>query len=306
MIEHDGDVGKLLKALDDLGIANNTIVVYTTDNGPNQFSWPDAATTPFRSEKDTNWEGAFRVPAMVRWPGKIKPGEVSNEMFSGLDWFPTLLAAAGDTDDQGPAAQGHASIGGKTFKVHLDGYNQLPYLTGQQPKSARNEFAYFNDDGVLVAFRLRQLEGRVLRDEEAGRLRGLVRAVHLPAHSEALQPAHGSLRAGRHRLRPVRRLAGQERLSDGLDDVPRRRSSSKPSSSIRRARSRRASRSIRSRGTSSAGSRRRRANNCFDRLGSPPHRRCLISGGDHAAARPEAIVDSDPRHILDQRMLEFV
>ena len=97
MIEHDGDVGKLLKALDDLGMANNTIVVYSTDNGPNQFSWPDAATTPFRSEKDTNWEGAFRVPAAVRWPGHIKPGEISTAMISGLDWFPTLLAAAGDT-----------------------------------------------------------------------------------------------------------------------------------------------------------------------------------------------------------------
>src|SRR5246127_4229583 len=97
MIEHDGDVGKLLKALDDLGIANDTIVVYTTDNGPNQFSWPDAATTPFRSEKDTNWEGAFRVPAMVRWPGHIQAGQVTTEIFSGLDWFPTFLAAAGDT-----------------------------------------------------------------------------------------------------------------------------------------------------------------------------------------------------------------
>ena len=96
MIEHDGDVGKLLKALDDLGVANNTIVIYTTDNGPNQFSWPDAATTPFRSEKDTNWEGAFRVPAMVRWPGHIQAGAVSTQIFSGLDWFPTLLAAAGD------------------------------------------------------------------------------------------------------------------------------------------------------------------------------------------------------------------
>ena len=96
MIEHDGDVGKLLKAIDELGIANNTIVVYSTDNGPNQWSWPDAATTPFRSEKDTNWEGAFRVPAMIRWPGRIKAGEVSNEMISGLDWFPTLVAAAGD------------------------------------------------------------------------------------------------------------------------------------------------------------------------------------------------------------------
>ncbi len=152
MIEHDGDVGKLLKSLDDLGIANNTIVIYTTDNGPNQFSWPDAATTPFRSEKDTNWEGAFRVPAMIRWPGHIKAGEVSNEMFSGLDWFPTLLAAAGDTTIKERLLKGD-TIGAHKFKVHLDGYNELPYLTGQQPKAERHEFAYFNDDGVLVAFR---------------------------------------------------------------------------------------------------------------------------------------------------------
>jgi arylsulfatase len=96
MVEHDAMVGEVLKQLDDLGIADNTIVVYSTDNGPNQFSWPDAATTPFRSEKNSNWEGAFRVPAMIRWPGKIKPGETSTEMFSGLDWFPTLLAAAGN------------------------------------------------------------------------------------------------------------------------------------------------------------------------------------------------------------------
>jgi arylsulfatase A-like enzyme len=152
MIEHDGDVGKLLKALDDLGITNDTIVVYSTDNGPNQFSWPDAATTPFRSEKDTNWEGAFRVPAMVRWPGHIPPNSVSTEIFSGLDWFPTLVAAAGDTTVKDRLLKG-TGISGTTFKVHLDGYNQLPYLTGQQPKSARTEFAYYNDDGVLVAFR---------------------------------------------------------------------------------------------------------------------------------------------------------
>ncbi|MGO4333201.1 arylsulfatase [Cupriavidus sp. 2TAF22] len=152
MIEHDGDVGKLLKTLDDLKIADNTIVIYTTDNGPNQFSWPDAATTPFRSEKDTNWEGAFRVPAMVRWPGKIKPGTVTSEMFSGLDWFPTLLAAAGDAGVKDKLLKG-AGFGGKNFKVHLDGYNQLPLLTGQSPKSARDEFYYFNDDGELVAMR---------------------------------------------------------------------------------------------------------------------------------------------------------
>jgi arylsulfatase len=152
MIEHDGDVGKLLKALDDLGIANNTIVIYSTDNGPNQFSWPDAATTPFRSEKDTNWEGAFRVPAMIRWPGKIKAGEFSHEMISGLDWFPTLLAASGDTNIKDRLLSG-ASIGGTTFKVHLDGYNQLDYLTGKTETDPRTEFAYFDDDGDLVAFR---------------------------------------------------------------------------------------------------------------------------------------------------------
>lgn len=152
MIEHDGHVGKLLKALDDMKIAENTIVIYTTDNGPNQFSWPDAATTPFRSEKDTNWEGAFRVPAMIRWPGKIKPGSVSNDMFSGLDWFPTLLAAAGEGDIKEKLLKG-TDVAGKQFKVHLDGYNQLPYLTGETVQGARQEFAYFNDDGKLVAFR---------------------------------------------------------------------------------------------------------------------------------------------------------
>jgi arylsulfatase A-like enzyme len=152
MIEHDGDVGKLLKALDDLGIANDTIVVYSTDNGPNQFSWPDAATTPFRSEKDTNWEGAFRVPALVRWPGHIQPGSVCTGVFGSNDWFPTLLAAAGDTTIKERLLKG-TDIGGTTYKVHLDGFNQLPYLTGQQPTSARTDFAYYNDDGVLVAYR---------------------------------------------------------------------------------------------------------------------------------------------------------
>ena len=152
MIEHDGDVGKLLKALDDLGIANDTIVIYTTDNGPHMNSWPDGAMTPFRSEKDTNWEGAFRVPAMVRWPGHIKPGSISNEIFSGHDWFPTLLAAAGDIGVKERLLSGWQA-GGRTYKVHLDGYDQLPYLTGQQDKSARRGFVYFDDDGHLVALR---------------------------------------------------------------------------------------------------------------------------------------------------------
>src|SRR5262249_19079315 len=110
------------------------------------------------NEKDSNYEGAFRVPAMVRWPGHIKPGEVATEMFSGLDWFPTLLAAAGDTSIKDRLLKG-GDVGGKTFKVHLDGYNQLPFLTGQEPKRAREEFAYFNDDGVLVAYRYKDWKG---------------------------------------------------------------------------------------------------------------------------------------------------
>src|SRR5262245_6516892 len=159
MLEHDGHVGKLLKALDDLGIANDTIVIYTTDNGPNQWSWPDAATTPFRSEKDTNWEGAFRVPAMIRWPGHVKPGTVSNEMVSGLDWFPTLLAAAGDTTIKERLLKGWAAkSGGMTYKVHLDGYNLVPYLEGKEERSPRREFYYFNDDAMLVAVRFQDFK----------------------------------------------------------------------------------------------------------------------------------------------------
>jgi arylsulfatase len=152
MVEHDGHVGKLLKSLDDLGIADDTIVLYTTDNGPHMNTWPDGAMTPFRSEKNTNWEGAFRVPCMIRWPGKIKAGSISNEIVSGLDWCPTLLAAAGDPDVKEKLLEGHDAAG-KTLKVHLDGFNQLPYLTGQQEKSAREHFFYFNDDGDLVALR---------------------------------------------------------------------------------------------------------------------------------------------------------
>jgi arylsulfatase A-like enzyme len=152
MIEHDATIGQILKALDDLGVTNDTIVIYTTDNGPHQNSWPDAGTTPFRSEKNTNWEGAFRVPCLIRWPGRIQPGSVSNETISALDWLPTLMAAAGDPDITDKLLKGYQA-GSKTFKVHLDGYNQLPYLTGQQERGARKEFVYFNDDGDLVALR---------------------------------------------------------------------------------------------------------------------------------------------------------
>jgi arylsulfatase len=152
MVEHDATVGTLLKAVDDLGIADNTIVIYTTDNGPHANSWPDAATTPFRSEKNTNWEGAFRVPAFIRWPGHIQPDSVSNEIVSGLDWLPTLLAAAGDPDVRPKLLKGY-TVRGTTYKVHLDGYNLVPYLTGQEQKSPRRAFFYFSDDGDLLNLR---------------------------------------------------------------------------------------------------------------------------------------------------------
>lgn len=151
MLQHDEWVGKILKKVDDLGIADNTIVIYTTDNGPHFNAWPDAAVTPFRSEKNSNWEGAYRVPAAIRWPGKITPG-VTNQIVSGLDWFPTLVAAAGDPDIKDKLKAGFA-VGGRTYKVHLDGYNQLPLLTGQTQEGPRKEFFYFNDDTQMVAMR---------------------------------------------------------------------------------------------------------------------------------------------------------
>jgi arylsulfatase len=152
MIDHDKHVGKLLDLLDELGLTNDTVVVYSTDNGPHMNTWPDAGMTPFRNEKNSNWEGAFRVPAMVRWPGRIKPGSVSNEIMSHLDWMPTLLAAAGEPDIKKKLRDGYLA-GTKTFRVHLDGYNQLPHLTGQSAKGARTEFFYFSDDGDLVGLR---------------------------------------------------------------------------------------------------------------------------------------------------------
>ncbi|WP_327255824.1 arylsulfatase [Streptomyces sp. NBC_01244] len=152
MIDHDRVMGSMLDLLDELGIADNTIVVYGTDNGPHANTWPDAATTPFRSEKNTNWEGAFRVPALVRWPGKIKAGTVSNEIVSGLDWLPTFAAAAGEPKIAEKLKAG-CTLDGREYKVHLDGYNLLPYLTGQEESGPRKSFFYFSDDGELTALR---------------------------------------------------------------------------------------------------------------------------------------------------------
>jgi arylsulfatase len=152
MVEHDGHVGQLLKKLDDLGIAENTIVMYATDNGAEEFSWPDGGTTPFRGEKDTNWEGAWRVPCMIRWPGVIKPGTVSNDIFSHQDMLPTLLAAAGEPDIVAKLKQGYKA-GKKTFKVYIDGFNLLPYWKGEVKDNPRPGFLYWSDDGDLMALR---------------------------------------------------------------------------------------------------------------------------------------------------------
>jgi arylsulfatase A-like enzyme len=152
MIEHDLTIGDILKALDDLGIADNTIVVYSTDNGPHMNTWPDGAMTPFRSEKNTNWEGAFRVPCLVRWPGIIKPGQVTTELMSHNDWMPTLASIVGEPDLVNKLLKGY-NANGKTYKVHLDGFDQSDFLRGKTQKSARDKFFYTDDDGLLVGLR---------------------------------------------------------------------------------------------------------------------------------------------------------
>jgi arylsulfatase A-like enzyme len=152
MIDHDKNVGTVLDVLDELGIAEDTIVIYSTDNGPHRNSWPDAGTTPFRSEKNTNWEGAYRVPELIRWPGKIKAGAVSNDIIQHHDWLPTLVAAAGDPDVSDKLKKG-LKVGDIEYKVHIDGFNLLPYLLGEVEHSPRRGFFYFNDDAEMVAMR---------------------------------------------------------------------------------------------------------------------------------------------------------
>jgi len=152
MVVHDEQIGMILDKLDALGIADNTIVMYSTDNGPENDTWPDGASTPYRSQKDTNWEGGWRVPAFLRWPGKVKAGTVLNGIVSHIDMFPTLLAAAGEPDVAQKLLAG-TKIGDRKFNVHLDGYNVLPYVMGETPESPRKEIFYFSDDGELMAVR---------------------------------------------------------------------------------------------------------------------------------------------------------
>jgi arylsulfatase len=169
MIDHDKNVGSILDLIDELGIADNTIVVYSTDNGPHRNTWPDAGMTKFRSEKNTGWEGAYRVPQMVRWPGKVAAGTVSNEIMSQLDWLPTLVAAAGDANVKEKLLTG-LEAGGVTYKNHLDGYNFLPYLTGAQAKGPRKEFFYFTDEGDLAAMRYENWKLHFLVQDQPGTL----------------------------------------------------------------------------------------------------------------------------------------
>jgi arylsulfatase A-like enzyme len=170
MIDHDRNVGTVLKALDDLGIANDTFLMYSTDNGPHMNTWPDGAMTPFRNEKNSNWEGAYRVPAAVRWPGHIKPGQVSNEIVAHHDWLPTLLAVAGDSQVTDKLLKGYR-VGDMTYKVHLDGYNLVPYLTGQVEKSPRESFMYINDDQQVTGLRYDNWKMVFMEQRATGTLR---------------------------------------------------------------------------------------------------------------------------------------
>jgi arylsulfatase A-like enzyme len=153
MVTHDEQIGQVLDKLEELGVADNTFVMYSTDNGPENDTWPDAANTPFRSQKDTNWEGAWRVPCFMRWPGQIKPGTVLNGIVSHQDMLPTLLTIAGDPNVTEKLLNGY-KVGDKTFRAHIDGINQLPYLTGKVKESPRNEFFYVSDDGGVMAIRV--------------------------------------------------------------------------------------------------------------------------------------------------------
>jgi arylsulfatase A-like enzyme len=166
MVEHDGHIGQLLKKLDDLGIADTTIVIYTTDNGAETFSWPDGGTTPFRSEKNTNWEGSYRVPALIRWPGLVKPGTEINDIFSAEDWVQTLMAGLGEPDLGAKLLTG-LDVGGTTFKVHLDGYDQRDVLSGRGP-GARKAFLYWTDDGDLAGLRYNQWKLVFMEQREEG------------------------------------------------------------------------------------------------------------------------------------------
>ena len=218
MIEHDETVGSLLKALDDMGIANDTIVVYSTDNGPHMNTWPDGAMTPFRSEKNTNWEGAFRVPCLVRWPGHIKPGTITNELMSHNDWIPTLCSIAGEPDIVNKCVKGYQA-NGHTYKVHLDGYDQSKFLTSVEGtvgknngvKSARDNFFYSNDDGLLVAYRKGDYKYVFSEQRKEGTMGVWAEPFTTLRMQKIFNLFAGPIRTGRHHIQHLLGLADQPR-----------------------------------------------------------------------------------------------
>ena len=211
MVVHDEQIGMMLDKLDELGIADNTIVMYSTDNGPENDTWPDGANTPFRGQKDSNWEGGWRVPCFIRWPGTIKPGSVYNGIVSHIDMFPTLLAAAGNPDVTKQLLDG-CTVGGKKFNVHLDGYNMIPYFSGQAKESPRNAIMYFSDDGDVIAVRVGDWKFNlsVQRANHDGTVGRAVREASAAAHHEL---AARSVRAGRLQLEHLLGLDGRSRAA---------------------------------------------------------------------------------------------
>ena len=212
MVEHDAMVGELLAKLDELGIADNTIVMYSTDNGAEKFTWPDGGTSPFRGEKNTNWEGGYRVPAVVRWPGVIKPGTVLNDIVAHEDWVPTLLAAAGEPDIKQKLLTGY-QIGDRTFKDHLDGYDQTAYFAGKA-ESPRKEFFYFSDDADLVALRYNQWK-IVFQEQRSHGFDVWQDQFSESSCAKALQPPFRPIRDRRSRGDGLQPLEARPRLPPG-------------------------------------------------------------------------------------------
>ncbi len=239
MVEHDGHVGQVLAKLKELGVDQNTIVMYSTDNGAETFTWPDGGTTMFRGEKNTQWEGGYRVPTMIKWPGVIKPGTVINEIGAHEDMLPTLVAAAGDTTVIGRPLKGR-KIGKTTYKVHLDGYDLGPALRGEAAWP-RKEFIYWTDDGSVAALRYDEPEGHLPRAAGRGP-EGLAGAVRRAARAQADQPAHGPVRARRGRERHgLPALVHGAHVRDRAGGCLRRQAGCRASRSSRRGRSRAAS-----------------------------------------------------------------
>ena len=218
MVTHDEQIGQMLAKLDELGIADNTIVIYSTDNGTMNDTWPDGGNTPFRSNKDTNWEGGWRVPCVMRWPGKIKAGTWLNGIVSHIDMFPTLLAAAGNPDVTKQLLDG-CTVGGKKFNVHLDGYNQIPYLTGEVKESPRDVVMYFSDDGDVMAIRIGDYKF-VLAEQRAHQTTVWAGTAGEASDTENLPPAARPVRAGRLQLGYLLGLAGRS-LFHGVPDAGR-------------------------------------------------------------------------------------